>query len=741
MAARGGFCAGPLSWVNNEIDSALQRGAEALAAGAPGGEDQAKQLSTAQAHLHEAHGALQLVGVEGVVRVTQELEALLADLQRDPDRASNEALGVAGRSFCAVRAYLVDLVAGKAHQPLRLMPIYSELLGARQAGPADPVDLYFPDLSRRPPETQRGAPSLDPDEPKRFLRAQSARYQRGLLAFLRSDGSGAVQMRDATEAIERMQALSAQWPFWWVAFGFFDALVHEALPPDEPTQRAAKRLCIRIEQQIRLLAGGTHTVAERLMREALYFVARSAAVTQHIGQVQQSYELAGTLPETPQGESACESALRAARKLHAKAKESWDRFAAGQAGGLAVFCEAARALSTLAAELGNPALTGFLECISATGDSLARDPGRMSEALALEQASALLFCGSALEDFARLDDEFARQSGLVCARLSDCREGRLLRTALDIPLLDEMSRRAQEALIAQQALADSQAALRSMEQRLDLFFRDPSQCLELTHTAEPLERLDHALTLLGEYGAQQALAGCVEKIRRFSASDFVPRQPEFAHDCEQVAQILAGLCFYLDALGRGSADFDEAMRPVMQRSESVLYPVEPTVAKEKSAAGAVPESYLVEQPGQEQAFVQIGTQRISATVFTLFSGEARMHLCALKEEHETLKAHGIITDAMLGTVHALAGIAGTVRLEELRALALALERALSSLARGPVPSEEEAIIAQATDAMDRMVMQALELAEPSGAPELVERLEQLASAATTIEPPRQQLQA
>src|SRR3990170_1315242 len=98
MAARAGFDAGPLSWVKHEIDSAMQRAVQALAAcaAAPAGSpDQAMRLKAAQAHLHQAYGALQIVGLDGVTRVAQELEALLADFDRDPGRRSAAALAVA----------------------------------------------------------------------------------------------------------------------------------------------------------------------------------------------------------------------------------------------------------------------------------------------------------------------------------------------------------------------------------------------------------------------------------------------------------------------------------------------------------------------------------------------------------------------------------------------------------------------------------------------------------------------
>ena len=73
MNTRADFDVGPLSWVKGEIDLAMQRGLESLHAFAANPRDGAK-IKSAQTHLHQAHGALQIVGLDGVTRVSEELE-------------------------------------------------------------------------------------------------------------------------------------------------------------------------------------------------------------------------------------------------------------------------------------------------------------------------------------------------------------------------------------------------------------------------------------------------------------------------------------------------------------------------------------------------------------------------------------------------------------------------------------------------------------------------------------------
>ena len=72
------FDIGPLGWVKSEIDSSLERARAALQA--YGGRSEARaELKACEGHLHQASGAVQIVGLEGVTRFFEQAEALLPD--------------------------------------------------------------------------------------------------------------------------------------------------------------------------------------------------------------------------------------------------------------------------------------------------------------------------------------------------------------------------------------------------------------------------------------------------------------------------------------------------------------------------------------------------------------------------------------------------------------------------------------------------------------------------------------
>ncbi len=189
------FDLGPLSWVQGEIDQALTRGLDALALFRANPGD-ATTLKHARAHVHQAAGAIQMVGLDAVVAFTDELERQLARLEELPPAEAAAGCDVVDRACRKLKIFLDELVNGAPPMPLKLYPEYEAMQSARGVKAAAPTDLFYPDLSPRAP---RIAPreALPPNRLPSYLVKQRRLYQRGLLAWLRGDEGGAATMRDA----------------------------------------------------------------------------------------------------------------------------------------------------------------------------------------------------------------------------------------------------------------------------------------------------------------------------------------------------------------------------------------------------------------------------------------------------------------------------------------------------------------------------------------------------------------
>ena len=552
MNAATEFDLGPLTWVKGEIDLALARATEALGQHESSGD--ATQLRFCRTHVHQVHGALSIVGLDGVTQVTESLETLLTALEERRLPLSEAISTTLSQTLAALGKYLDDLVSGEPNQPLRLLPVYQALAAARGQGEANPGDLFHPDLSLRPAKRAVPVAPLSAEQLQTLLKSERARFQKGLLAWLTHSAEPHVALENMRAALDNIEAIQESPPvrtFWWVALAFVESLF------DRPTADVESRqLLARIDTQIRHLLDGSINVAERLMRDVLYAVAKAPANSSVlVAEVQSRFDLPALMPAVAgerQANVPQEIALRRLRDTLAVAEELWNKFCAGSAAALPAFDQQAQACATLTGEIGHTDLKRLGQGFAAVAAWLAEDSQRHGDALAMEVATAILLLQSAQENFAHLGTDFAQQVDLMVARLYACIAGKPAGSNDELPLLDQMTRRAQEKLLVGQVAREIQSNLAQVEQALDGFFRNPEKDHDLAALDAPLKQIAGALTMLGHFGAVALLQGCSARIHQFSQPGYVPVQEDF----EAVAQQLSLLGFFVDALQNGEVDYD-----------------------------------------------------------------------------------------------------------------------------------------------------------------------------------------
>ncbi len=602
MNAATEFDLGPLTWVKGEIDAALDRAGEALGQYREGKD--ATQLKFCRTHVHQVHGALAIVGLDGVTQVTEALEGLLSAMEDDKAPTDEAGLAAVGHALTAIRLYLDDLMAGEPNQPLRLLPVYKELSVARGLDRLRPSDLFFPDLTVRPPKRTEPMVRLSPDEFRKTLKTERMRFQKGLLAWLKNPPSssaaadGLEKMQAALKAIEATQETPAARSFWWVSQGFLNALSDSGIASEQD----AKQLCARIDLQIRRLLEGSRNVAERLMRDALYFVGQAPVDGKGLAaRIRDDFQLQHLIPEVSATPTSApqEAALRRLRETIVATEEFWNKFCAGSGAALSGFVEQAKNCAPLTASVGHTDLKRLGQGLAATATWLAEDPSRQNEAVAMEVATAILLLQNAQENFKRLGTDFARQVDLMVARLHGCISGTALAADdQEVPLLDEMSRRAQEKLLITQVAREIQNNLAQIEQALDTFFRDPAQGFDAAALAGPLKQIAGALTILGHDKALQSLEECGAQIKRFGEPGYAP----FDEDFESVAQQLSTLGFFVDALQTGTTDYEVFMRK-LRGEEAPARDEESAEAFAEEAPASSVEAELEQKKGDTHALL------------------------------------------------------------------------------------------------------------------------------------------
>jgi len=559
MNAATEFDVGPLTWVKSEIDLALERADSALQQykNSAGSEDaDPTQIKFCRTHLHQVQGALTIVGLDGVTQFAEALELLLDDLEQHKCPANEANVSLAQKSLAVIGHYLDDLINGQENQPLRLLSVYKEIQSARGVDRVSATDLFFPDLSVRPPRRESPARKLSASAFQTLLHQERARFQRGLLAWLRSpqDRKGIREMLDAVKRIEDTQDAASARSFWWVAIGFLSALLDGALPEDAQN---VKQLCARIDLQIRRLLEGSKNVAERLMRDALYFVASADSEDDVVQQVKETYQLQAVMPTSETAAPAPKEAVR--RKLGeliVSTEEAWGKYCTGTLQSLPLFKSHTNALVAAALQLEQTDFRRLAQAISAAANWLSDDTSRHSEALSMEIATAILLVQNAQENFQRLGSDFAHQVDVTVARVHGCLAGSPPQPGSEIPLLDAMSRKAQEKLLIGQVAKEIQNNFAQIEQVLDGFFRDVGKRGDLLALEAPFREVFGALTMMRHDAAAEAVKHCSDEIKRFADAGYAPQESDF----ENIANQLSMIGFFIDSLQHGSVDYTSFAR-------------------------------------------------------------------------------------------------------------------------------------------------------------------------------------
>jgi len=569
MNAATEFDLGPLTWVKAEIDLALERAEQALGEYRQSGD--ATHLKFCRTHVHQVYGALSIVGLDGVTQMTESLEALLLAIEEG--RASDQSGGAVEKAIAAIHSYLDDLVAGEPNQPLRLFPAHAALAVARGLPAPNPTDLFFPDPSLRPPKRKAPFVPLTNDALTALLKAERTRYQKGLLIWLKTPEQleAALQpMRLAMSNIEASQEMPAARAFWWAAQAFM-----EALPAaDRSDKLALRQLFARIEAQIRHLVKGSRNVAERLMRDVLYAVAQAPAGASPLAdEAKDVFRLHGLIPAPATDQTTTpvqEAALRRLRDTLAVAEDLWNKVCTGNAGALPGFAQQARNCLALTEEVGQTDLKRLGQGFGAIANWLLEDASRHNDGTAMEVATAVLLLQNAQENFRRLGTDFAQQVDHMVARLYACIAGRPVASDEALPLLDEMSRRAQEKLLIGQVGREIQNNLAQIEQALDAFFRSPEKAHDIAGLDVPIKQVAGALAMLGHFDAVSDLKECGAHIQQFGQAGYQPA----AEDFETVAQQLSQLGFFVDALKNGETSYDAFLQRLHGQPEAIAADVE-----------------------------------------------------------------------------------------------------------------------------------------------------------------------
>ncbi|MEC5159649.1 MULTISPECIES: hybrid sensor histidine kinase/response regulator [unclassified Janthinobacterium] len=692
--APAGFDAGPLSWVMAEVREALGRSRTALfEAGGRQLEERATALQHAKSHLHQAHGALLMVDVDGVGLLTQAAEQALERFKLGSLEYNVDNAQAVAELYQGVIEYLDELLAGAPAQPARLFPYYralQTLLGAERSHPAD---LFFP-----PPPGAVSIRAAAEPAPQDYP-AYRQRFEKALLPFLKSaagpeqDGH-ANALREAVKLVADAQQDGPARTFWCVMQSFAELVAAGELA----SGLYVKQLFGLINLQMRRLTQGSATQPEGMLRDALFFIASVARPTPAALQMRKAYRLDGLVPpdyDVKRYGRIDAAALEQARQALAQAKAAWGKLAEAAAdahapGGAAdpaleaAFAQALAQVARQAALLKVPALDALMRQLG----EVAAAAARRGPDLALEMATALLFAEHGLAQIRRLPDDFAGNAASIVARLAALVAG-------DAPPAPsqwqgEMARRIEQEQTVAALAAEMKAGLRQVEKVLDEYYADPARRPALAQVDPLLHQLQGALAILDQDHAMRAAQHVQQAVRRLAQGQDQPGGAAGALD--EIAQNVGALGFFVDMLGRnaeaakGRFHFDPANGAFRAIPYGRIAAAEPVPLLDEELAAAPAPAAPPEAPAPR------GDAAVEAELLDIFIGEARDALSFVEGTLARPRAHSAGADQMAmlrRSFHTLKGSGRMVGLNQFAEAAGAVERVMNVwLAEDRAPNDE-----------------------------------------------------
>ncbi|MEO8118401.1 MAG: Hpt domain-containing protein, partial [Rhodoferax sp.] len=592
---------GPLAWVLDELRKSLDGATKALrrfvrdaelARGSDLAALDASQLRIARQQLHQAVGALEMVGMAEPAKVLRAMEALAQKFVQRPELCSDEAANKVERASFALTEYLEGVLKGKSASSVALFPQYRdvlELVGDDRVHPADlwPLEWRWIDVAM-------------PEEsvPLAYDSSIRARLDGLVLRVVKSGEMVAAKtMRDISLGFAAAQSALEPRVFWKICGAYFEAVSLGLCPTDVYGKRAASRILL----QYRTLARGEPGVSERLIQDLLFFCAQAvpadAADAPVLAAVRAAYGLTQTHSfdyETPQFGRFDPALLVQARKRIAAATETWSALAGGDTNRLKVATDQFSLVSDSVLKL-HPESGDLARALTQAIEMTARSGEAPAPALAMEVATAVLFLEAAYEDMDPTDSHMTERSASLARRLEHVNAG-----GQTEPLerwMEDLYRRVSDRQIMGSVVDELRTTLGEVEKSLDAFFRNPQDKVPLHEVPSQLAQMRGVFSVLGLDQAALASLRMRGSVEKFLVDD-IDAESARTGIFEKLGNSLGALGFLIDMLSyqRELAKklfvYDEELgefKPLMGREKTALPEVDvDSVAVDDSVAVEMP---------------------------------------------------------------------------------------------------------------------------------------------------------
>ncbi len=236
---------GPLAWVLDELRKSLDGATKAmrrfvrdaeLARGSDLTELDASHLRIARQQLHQAVGALEMVGLVAPAKILRSMESLAQKFVQRPELCSDEAANCMERASFALTEYLDGVLKGKTASSVALFPQYRALQELAGADRIHPADLWPPEWRWLP------VPVPASVQPLAYGPDVRREMDHGVLRLVKhADVASARRLQDISLGLAAGRTDLESRTFWMVCAAYFESTALGLLAGDIYSKRAASR--------------------------------------------------------------------------------------------------------------------------------------------------------------------------------------------------------------------------------------------------------------------------------------------------------------------------------------------------------------------------------------------------------------------------------------------------------------------------------------------------------------------
>ncbi|WP_180125545.1 Hpt domain-containing protein [Rhodoferax sp. BLA1] len=542
---------GPLAWVLDELRKSLDGATQALRrfvrdAELSRGSDlaalDASHLRIARQQLHQAVGALEMVGLEAPATMLRAMEALVQKFVQRPEFCSDDAAQRVERASFALTDYLEGVLKGKPLSSVALFPQYRDVLALTGDERIHPADLWAHDWH------WVDVPVPSSVAPLAYDAVVRSRIDGLILNVVKAAHvPSALAMRDISLGFAAAQKQLNPRTWWMVCAAYFEAVAYRLCASDVYEKRAATHVLL----QYRTLVRGESEISERLVRDLLFFCAQaaplSAGQTPALQAVHQAWGFAAPVRvdyETPQFGLFDPAVLAQARKRVAAAAETWSSLSGGDVSRIKTAADQFALVADSVVKL-HPDNRELAAALMRALESVTRSGAAPDVSLAMEVATSVLYLESAYDELDPDSAQTVARGNRLAQRLDHVNAG-----GQPEPMdswMEELYRRVSDRQVMGSVVDELRSTLGEVEGALDTFFRQPTDTLPLHEVPGRLAQMRGVFSVLGLDQAALAALRMRDSVERTLISGDTSPQDHTA-DFDKLGNSLGALGFLVDML-------------------------------------------------------------------------------------------------------------------------------------------------------------------------------------------------